>query len=90
MLIIVDAMTERDELGRAVDDVNPLSALVNSLTDIALGALRELGAAARDDRGSLPDGPGGRRLDLTVAAPVMLRRREPRRHIRAQHEDGAE
>ena len=42
VLIIVDAMTERDELGRAVDDVNPLSALVNSLTDITLGALREL------------------------------------------------
>ena len=40
VLIIVDAMTERDELGRA--DVNPLSALVNSLTDITLSALREL------------------------------------------------
>ncbi len=42
VLIIVDAMTERDELGRADDDVNPLSALVNSLTDITLSALREL------------------------------------------------
>ena len=32
----------RDELARAVDDANPTIAIVDSLIDIALGALREL------------------------------------------------
>ena len=39
--LVAYGMTERDELGRAVDDINPMTALVHALTDIALGALRE-------------------------------------------------